>query len=225
MFGEEGRQLLDVTDAGINDLAAGDLLDRANADSGTLGHSRPTALPGLQTLENEVVDGDIHAASIDPSSGLRNPPMGAVRKYAVAVGRHGVAKRRKESGEVRSWLAQNVRRLMNRRYAESTNKPRSLATSSGLTLSSVQRVLDEQTGAGTETIERLARALGVEPSQLIAEPSPQAVDEQASTGRHLLASAAQLAGANAAEIDRANADRRRMHEHCLRSRGWYPVTR
>lgn len=103
-----------------------------------------------------------------PFNGLET----AVTCQAMKGGRTG-PKRRKTPGFMRTVLAANVRALLEHQYrseAHTTARLRSLSKDSGLTLSSIQRVLDSSTGATIDTIEQLATAFGVQVYQLL---SPQ----------------------------------------------------
>lgn len=66
----------------------------------------------------------------------------------------------------RKIVAANVRDLMNRQYIASRNRAGDLAKDAGCSLSSVQRVLKASSAARVDTLEALARALGVQPYQL-----------------------------------------------------------
>ena len=59
---------------------------------------------------------------------------------------------------VRAILADNVRRLMTVKYAERGDKVTSLAKDSGLVLSTVQRLLSQETGASVDTVYLIATA-------------------------------------------------------------------
>ena len=84
------------------------------------------------------------------------------------------AKTPKVPGFMRTILATNVRGLMDHQYKESTNKPKALAGDAGVSLSTVQRMLDSSVGSTIDNIELLAAALGVSAYQLLlAELSPE----------------------------------------------------
>lgn len=74
---------------------------------------------------------------------------------------------------MRTVLAANVRALTEHQYRSeptATGRLRLLSKDSGLTLSSLQRVMDGSTGATIDTIEQLSTAFGVQVYQLL---SPQ----------------------------------------------------
>lgn len=73
----------------------------------------------------------------------------------------------KEASELSRLVAENVLRLMTQRYALSTNRPKALAAETGLSLSSVQRVLSADGESRLSTIETLAKAFGMPPFQLL----------------------------------------------------------
>jgi hypothetical protein len=76
-------------------------------------------------------------------------------------------RKRKQVGELRKQFAQNLARLMDQRYKESTNRPKALAKDTGFSLSSIQRTLDCETGATVDTIERYGEVFGLPPFQLL----------------------------------------------------------
>lgn len=79
----------------------------------------------------------------------------------------GQTKRHKVPGEMREVLAQNVNRLMEERYKTSRNRPMSLANDAGVSLSSVQRILSRETGASIDTVEAVAKVLGLPTFQML----------------------------------------------------------
>lgn len=68
---------------------------------------------------------------------------------------------------MRELLAQNINRLMEQRYKESSHRAMALAKEAGVSLSSVQRTLSRETGASIDTIESFARVFGLPPFQLL----------------------------------------------------------
>lgn len=82
-------------------------------------------------------------------------------------GRQGQTKKRKPAGLMREVLAANVHALMQHQFIASSNKPMALAKKAQLSLSSVQRVLDQDTGASIDTVEAIAKAFGVSVYQLM----------------------------------------------------------
>lgn len=80
---------------------------------------------------------------------------------------NGQTKKRKTPGDMREVLAQNLNRLMEQRYKESSNRPLALAKDARLSLSSVQRTLSRETGASIDTVESFAKVFGLPPFQLI----------------------------------------------------------
>jgi hypothetical protein len=64
-------------------------------------------------------------------------------------------------------LAQNINRLMDQRYKESSNRPMALAKDAGVTLSTVQRTISRETGASIDTLEAFAKVFGLAPFQLL----------------------------------------------------------
>jgi transcriptional regulator with XRE-family HTH domain len=78
----------------------------------------------------------------------------------------------KTPGLMRAVVADNVRELMELRLARHGDKVKVLAAKSGVSRSSVQRVLNAEYGASIDTLEHLARALGVPLFQLLVKRSP-----------------------------------------------------
>lgn len=68
---------------------------------------------------------------------------------------------------MRELLAQNINRLMEQRYKESSNRPMALSKEAGVSLSSVQRTLSRATGASVDTLEVFAKVFGLPPFQLL----------------------------------------------------------
>lgn len=101
---------------------------------------------------------------LDPFSGFCNPDKGLPMKYFhVMTGKNPP----KATGRVRRAFAANVRALVDVRFAGSTNKPKSLAVTAGISLSSVQRALSGETSPTPDTVEAIADALHVDPHKLI----------------------------------------------------------
>lgn len=80
---------------------------------------------------------------------------------------NSLTRKRKQPGEIREVFAQNLNRLMEQHYRESTNRPAALAKDTGIALSSVQRTLARQTGATIDTVEAFARVFGLPPFQML----------------------------------------------------------
>ncbi len=68
---------------------------------------------------------------------------------------------------MREVLAQNVNRLMDQRYKESSNRPLALSKDAGVSLSTVQRTLSREAGASIDTVELFARVFGLPAFQLL----------------------------------------------------------
>ena len=79
----------------------------------------------------------------------------------------GKAKTPKTPGILRDVVADNIQALMNVNYRGSENKPLDLANDAGISLSSVQRILNKSVGASVDTLERISIALGVSVYQLL----------------------------------------------------------
>jgi hypothetical protein len=68
---------------------------------------------------------------------------------------------------MRQVLAQNVSALMEIHYRGSSNKPKALAADAGVSLSTIQRMLDLEAGASMDTIEAVAGAFQLSSYQLL----------------------------------------------------------
>lgn len=56
-------------------------------------------------------------------------------------------------------MADNIESRMNLRYSEYDNRPKALASDAGVSLSTVQRVLEKKIGASVDTLALIAGAL------------------------------------------------------------------
>lgn len=68
---------------------------------------------------------------------------------------------------MREVLAQNVNRMMEQRYRESSNRPMALAKDAGVSLSTVQRTLSREAGASIDTVESFAKVFGLSAYQML----------------------------------------------------------
>lgn len=100
-------------------------------------------------------------------------------------------KRRKIAGFMREVVAQNVRHLVDRHYADSDNKPKRLAEDAQISLSSAQRVLAADVGASIDTLESIANVFELSVYQLVLPnldvDNPQVVSGASSTERSMYA--------------------------------------
>ena len=110
------------------------------------------------------------APSMRPNNGFSQPAFG-LGTNLKSKPMKGKPKKRKVGGDVRKTLAENIRELLQERYASSANRPKDLAKDAGVTLSTVQRMMKAETGASVDNIETVAEALGFEPYMLLM-PSP-----------------------------------------------------
>lgn len=79
----------------------------------------------------------------------------------------GKPKKRKVAGFMREVLGQNVYLLMPVHYKEVSNKPLTLAKDAGVSLSTVQRILEKRTGASLDNIEAIAGVFGLSTYQIL----------------------------------------------------------
>ncbi len=68
---------------------------------------------------------------------------------------------------MRAVFAGNTNRLMARYYRNAANQPKALAKDAGVSLSTVQRILDGKTGATLDNIEAIAGAFRLSAYQLL----------------------------------------------------------
>ncbi len=68
---------------------------------------------------------------------------------------------------MRSVVGRNLVRLMKHHYPDSPNRPKALSKDAGVSLSTVQRVIDGETGATIDLIEALAGAFDLSVYQLL----------------------------------------------------------
>lgn len=94
---------------------------------------------------------------------MQDPPKGFERSYLFSM----TGKKPKSPGIVRRAFAENVHRLMSVRFPLSPNKPKNLAAVAGISLSSVQRAISGETAPTLDTVEVIAMALRVSPSDLL----------------------------------------------------------
>lgn len=100
-------------------------------------------------------------------------------------------KRRKVPGFMREVVAQNVRQLVDRHYADVPNKPRRLAADVGVSLSTAQRILSADVGASLDTLEAIANIFELSVYQLVLPnldtENPQIVSGASSAERSMYA--------------------------------------
>lgn len=101
----------------------------------------------------------------------------------------GSTRKRKVPGFWRSILAQNLSVLIEHRYSGSANRPMQTAKAAGVSLSTVQRILKEESGATLDNIEALAAAFDLSAYQLLipelSPANPQLVAEATAAEKRL----------------------------------------
>lgn len=92
---------------------------------------------------------------------------------------------------MRSVVAQNVRHLVDRHYANEDNKPKRLAKDADISLSSAQRILAADVGASIDTLESIANVFDLSVYQLVLPnldvENPQIVTGASSAERSMYA--------------------------------------
>ena len=68
---------------------------------------------------------------------------------------------------MRQVLAQNVRGLLEIHYRDATDRPRALAKDAGVSLSTVQRIINLEVGASLDNLEAVAGAFQLSAYQLL----------------------------------------------------------
>lgn len=68
---------------------------------------------------------------------------------------------------IRTVVARNVERLRDARFPLEKNKNRALAAAAGISLSQVQRILNQSLGTSIDNIEWLANVFAVRPQDLL----------------------------------------------------------
>jgi len=103
---------------------------------------------------------------VDPILGFNNPLMGL-----VLLDNSNTMNRKKKipkvPGFMRSILAENVAALMEVHFKDKANKPKALAKKAGVSLSTVQRIIAQGTGASLDNIEAVAIAFDMSVYQLL----------------------------------------------------------
>lgn len=102
----------------------------------------------------------------------------------MGMAKRGKTRKRKYPGWIRKIVAQNVRALMDKKYAAERNRPGKLSQDAKVSLSTIQRLLSEDVGASIDTIESVARILKVPPFQLLmpSEEMQRAISAQVVAG-------------------------------------------
>jgi DNA-binding phage protein len=125
-----------------------------------------------------------------PINGFLQPANGYLMRLSFILMK-GQPKKRKYVGFMREVLAQNVRQLIDHHYKDSDNRPKALANDTGLSLSSVQRVLSAEAGASIDTIEVIANAFDLSTYHLVLPnldaQNPQVVAGASSAERAMYA--------------------------------------
>lgn len=193
-----------MADSRVGDLAPGDLLQRPLGDAGAFCDLRPVPLCRFQLGKDVVVKALVHERDARPMFGFSQPtngsgvaipckPMARKAKLPKKAAGRGLGsykdmiagggqktrapKTMKVPGFMRVILAENIKSLMDRHYIESRNRPKSLAKDAGVSLSTIQRILERENGANLDSIEQIAEAFALSAYQLLI-PSLDILDPQ-----------------------------------------------
>jgi transcriptional regulator with XRE-family HTH domain len=79
----------------------------------------------------------------------------------------GRKKTPKVPGFMRTILAANLKKLLERDYRDNPNKPKALAADAGVSLSTVQRIVNAEVGASLDNIESIAAVFDLSPYQIL----------------------------------------------------------
>ena len=105
-------------------------------------------------------------ANLRPVFGFGQPAFGFMPRVSFYPMKQK-PKTRKVPGFMRSVLAANMEKLMAHHYAESSNRPKALAQDAGVSLSTVQRIMKQETGATLDNLESIAAAFHLSAYQLL----------------------------------------------------------
>lgn len=168
---EVARQALDVPNAGVDDLATSDLLERPSGYPRLARNPRPMPARRQKFADDKLVDGVFHAREHRPIVGYGQPANGSDGRLALKTmakgGKTGVTKRRKAEGFMRAVVSNNVRLLLAKHYPLSTNRTKALAVDAGVSLSTVQRVVAGEVGASVDVLEQIANVFQLSVYQLL----------------------------------------------------------
>jgi hypothetical protein len=125
---------------------------------------------------------------LNPIFGLTQPAYGTFFAGSSAPmgkgGKTGQTKRKKLPGFMRTVLGANLVKLIDHHYRSIDNRTGRLTAlfkESSVSVSSVQRIIDGETGASLDTLEQLSLALGVSVYQMVA-PDIDAANPPVITG-------------------------------------------
>ena len=128
-----------------------------------------------KTADNKVMHGFAHVEDASPFLGTMQPDLGAAESLRYSA----MTKRRSKSEQpptlIRSYLADNIATLRDRKYAGDerlksvTARNRQLAadTDKRVSKNQIDRILDQSQGTTVDRLEWLAEALGVRPQDLV----------------------------------------------------------
>lgn len=157
-----------MPDSGIARLLPRNLLDRSLGDTGAFRNSGPAPLPFLKVIEDKLMERFVHADSIDPKIGPVKPALEFCAEVACFP-MSGAPRKPKTPGELRAVIARRVGVAMRSEFKAEANKPKALANRAGVSLSTIQRILEGQNGPSVDTVEVIADALNVAVDALLGQ--------------------------------------------------------
>lgn len=125
---------------------------------------RPLEASSLESTCSNMVS--LMGSDYKPVFGSMQPAHGFKRALGYLPMPRGT-KKRKTATLTRAVVADNVQGLMDSLYAGNPNKVKALAIDSGLSLSTVQRILNKEVGASVDNLESLAKSLGCSVGDLV----------------------------------------------------------
>jgi transcriptional regulator with XRE-family HTH domain len=137
------------------------------------------------------MDSVIAAAKLHPFSGIRNPVMGTKTRYRARMPPRGTKVVSHAAKRVRDAMVTNLERLVAENYpgvAQSAAYKR-IEKATGISLSSMQRIMSGDTGPSIDTLADLAHHLGTTVSELLTarkDVLPTARDTDVAAGAQRL---------------------------------------
>ena len=159
-FLQVGEQRLHGLDAGVFSVAVDDLARQRFCHPALGCDLLPCAGAALAQLALHVVDDGFHAAYCNPTFGIGASP------FLGLDARHRCGMRPRDT------LAANIRDLT--AGWQDANKHKRLHRDSGIHNDTLERIEKAAVSAGIDWLEPLAKALGVEPWELLAPPDKRA---------------------------------------------------
>jgi hypothetical protein len=169
---EESGQAFDLTDSGIDDFLARDLLDGAQRHIGFLGNAGPLPFVRCKLPEDIGVERFCHAQENKPYLGFSQPRLGTphAADWCVMEKKTRQTKSKKRPTVVRGVLAQNVCALRDRKWSNlqsDTQRNKELARAARVSLNLVQQITKALSGTSIDNVEFMAEVFECRPANLL----------------------------------------------------------